>query len=146
MSKLFCSTEVGPAVYPLLHPAPSNAVSFKKWCSVANDQLMFAGIPQVIIATQTWYIIQYTLYIIHCTLYYALYTLHIIQLVRYTIYFMQYAEYMTKLFIETSLLFKLIKFYSCDTVLHIRYEFKLVSLNYILITSLSTLLIVIIVH
>lgn len=47
VGKLFCSTEVGPMVYPLLHPAPSNPIPPKRWVALANDQLAYAGVPQV---------------------------------------------------------------------------------------------------
>ena len=47
VGKLFCSTEVGPMVFPLLHPAPSNPVTPKRWTAIANDQMACAGVPQV---------------------------------------------------------------------------------------------------
>jgi len=52
VGKLFCSREVGPAVFPLLHPNPSNPAGNKKWTNTCNDQLVFAGVPQIIAGSE----------------------------------------------------------------------------------------------
>ena len=35
-------------MFPLLHPHPSNPAGNRKWNNTCNDQLVFAGVPQVL--------------------------------------------------------------------------------------------------